>query len=142
LRAALTSAGRLAQGPSHLWPKAWVTSGEPAGTGPEGRTDLAPSRRRMALPHHRMATLAAGHVTCRFQARGSPGWTPRTLPADAVIRRFRQHGRPTGVLQVSDDGFLSPPCRPSLAQLRTLLETRPSDDHMGESGHDQERPAP
>jgi hypothetical protein len=141
-REALTTAGRLAQGPSHVWQKAWVTHGKPAGTGPEVITDLAPYIRRMAITTNRIETLEDGQVTFRFKASGSHVWTHRTLPAEEFIRRFRQHVLPKGFMKVRDYGFLSPHGRQSLDQMRTLLAARPSDDHAGESGPYQARQAP
>lgn len=142
VRAALPTAGLLAQGPSHVWHKAWVTPGQPAGPGPAGITSLAPYLRRMAITNNRLEKLEDGHVTCRFKASGSPVWQHRTRPVEACIRRFLPHVLPQGVLKGSYDGCLSPHGRQARDPRRTLLEARPSDDHAAESGPYQKHQAP
>src|SRR6266446_7807479 len=52
-----------AHAPAHVWHPAWGTHGAPVGTGPAGLTALAPSLRRLAMTHHRMAQLADGSGT-------------------------------------------------------------------------------
>jgi putative transposase/transposase-like zinc-binding protein len=141
-RAALTNAGLRAQVPSHVWQKAWVTHCAPAGTGTEVITDLAPYIRRIAMTNNRIETLEDGQVTFRFKESGSHAWKHRTLPAEEFIRRFLQHVLPKGFLKVRYYGFLSPHCRQSLDQIRTLLEARPRDDQAGESGQGQARQEP
>jgi hypothetical protein len=51
---ARTTAGPLAQVPSHVWPKAGVTHGESAGPGPAVSTSLAPDIRRIAITNKRL----------------------------------------------------------------------------------------
>jgi Putative transposase/Transposase zinc-binding domain len=141
-REALTKAGLLAQVPSHVWQKAWVTHCEPAGTGTEAITSLAPDIRRIALTNNRIEKLEDGHVTFRCKESGSHVWKHRTLPAEECSRRFLQHVLPKGFIKVRCYGFLSPHCRQALDQSRTRLEARPSDDHAGESGQYQDRQEP
>ena len=143
---ALTKAGLLDHVPSHVWHKEWVTHCKPAGTGTEVITYLAPYIRRIAITNNRIEKLENGQVTFRFKESGSQAWKHRTLPAEEFIRRFLQHVLPKGFIKVRYYGFLSPHCRQSLDQIRTLLEASPSNDPSAESGHIRERgetrPAP
>jgi len=139
---ALTNTGLVEHVPPQLWQQAGVVHCEPAGTGHAVLTSLAPDIRRMALPNHRMETLEDGHVTCRFQERGSHGWKHLTLPAAEFIRRVLHQVRPKGFLTVRDDGFLSPHGRGARAQLRTLLKACPSNHRPAESGHNRARQDP
>ncbi|MBI4641665.1 MAG: transposase [Candidatus Tectomicrobia bacterium] len=95
---------------------------EPAGTGDEVLTSLAPSIRRMALTTNRLETREDGQVTVRIKDSATREGTRRTLPAEACLRRFLQPGLPKGFTNVRDDGFLSPTCRGSLHQIRRILE--------------------
>jgi hypothetical protein len=132
----LTKAGRLEHVPSHGWPQAWVTHCEPAGSDSEVIASLAPDSRRIARTNNRIDTLEDGNVTFRFKDGTTNEWQRRPLPADAFIHRFLPHGLPKGFIKVRYDGFLSPSCRQSLVQIRTLLEAGPSTDPAaGNSPH-------
>lgn len=74
----IAQANLLEHAPAHVWQQAWVTHGEPVGTGHEGITYLAPSIRRIAMTNNRMEKLEDGYVTCRFKASGSKEWPHRT----------------------------------------------------------------
>jgi hypothetical protein len=119
----IAQATLLDHAPAHVWQQAGVTHGAPVGTGHEVIPSLAPSIRRMAMIHHRLAKLEDGDVPCRFTASGSKEWPHRTFPAHACLRRFLPPVRPTGFITVRDSGFLSPTCRNVLTPLRPLLAT-------------------
>jgi hypothetical protein len=119
----IAQANLRAHVPAHVWPQAWVTHGEPGGTGHEGITSLAPSIRRIAMTNNRMEKLEDGYVTFRCKASGSQEWQHRTFPAQACIRRVLQHVLPKGCITVRYYGFLSPTCRNVLTHLRHLLST-------------------
>jgi Putative transposase/Transposase zinc-binding domain len=139
---ALTKAGLVEHVPPQVWQKAWVVHWEPAGTGNEVLTYLAPYIRRIAITNNRIEKLEDGHVTFRFKERGSQGWKHLTLPAEEFIRRFLQHVLPKGFLKVRYYGFLSPQGRGALAQIRTLLKACPSNARPAESGQNRERQDP
>jgi Putative transposase/Transposase zinc-binding domain len=138
---ALTKAGLLEHVPPQVWQKAWVVHGEPAGTGNEVLTDLAPYIRRLAITNNHIEQLEDGRVTFRFKESGRLVWKHLTLPAAECIRRFLHHVRPKGFLQVRSDGFLSPHGRQALAQSRTLLQACPSHDRAADSGDNRDRQA-
>jgi putative transposase len=141
-KAALTKAGLVEHVPPQVWQKAWVVHCEPAGTGNEVLTYLAPDIRRMAITNNRIEKLEDGHVTFRFKESGSQVWKHLTLPAEAFIRRFLPHVLPKGFLKVRYYGFLSPHRRGALAQIRTLLKACPSHDRPAESGQNRARQDP
>ena len=141
-KAALTTAGLLAHAPPQVWRKGWITHCQPAGTGTEVITSLAPSIRRIAITNNRIEKLADGHVTFRFKASGSEKGQHRTLPATEFIRRFLPPVLPKGLITVRYYGFLSPSRRTTLAPIRTLLETCSSHDHAVQSHPNRKQPAP
>lgn len=132
---ARTKAALIDHVPAHVWHQAWVTHGQPAGTGTEVITSLAPSIRRLAITNNRIETLEDGHVTFRCQESASHEWQHRTLPAEACIRRFLQHVLPKGCTTVRYYGFLSPHCRTSLAHIRPHLAT-PSGTNQAPNDRD------
>jgi hypothetical protein len=141
-KAALTKADLLHHVPAHVWQQAWVTHGEPAGTGTEVLTYLAPYIRRIAISNNRIEKLEDGHVTFRFKESRSTEWKHLTLPAEEFIRRFLQHVLPKGFIKVRYYGFLSPSRRQGLAQARTLLAVCPRNDPAAPSSATQARHAP
>lgn len=120
-REGITKAHLLDHVPAHVWPHAWVTHCQPAGTSHEVLTSLAPYIRRSALTNNRIARREEGHVTFRCKESRSAEWKHLTLPAEEFIRRFLQHGLPQGCIKVRYYGCLSPPCRKALPHLRELL---------------------
>ena len=134
-KAAVTTAGLLAYVPPQVWTQGWRTHGQPAGTGTEVLASFAPSLRRVAMTNHRFVKLEDGHVTFRVKERTRHGWTHRTLPAEACMRRFLQHVLPTGCITVRSYGILRPRRRTALAHSRTLRAACASQDYAGESGH-------
>ena len=145
-RAALTTTGLLTHVLPQVWSQGWMTHCQAAGTGTEVLASFAPSLSRVAITTNRLEKLANGPVTFRVKERASTARTPRTLPAEASIRRFLQHVLPKGFSTVRSYGLLSPSCRPSLAPLRTLLETSSSQAPSAPRGHHRHRhetpPAP
>jgi hypothetical protein len=125
---ALTKAGLVDHVPPRVWQKGWVVHCEPAGTGHEVITYLAPYIRRIALTNNRLEKLEDGQVTFRVKDSASGEWKHLTLPAEAFIRRFLQHVLPKGFIKVRYYGFLSPHWRESLEHLRRILEASPCDD--------------
>lgn len=119
----IAHANLLDHAPAHVWQQAWVTHGEPVGTGNAVITSLAPDIRRIAMTNNRMEKLEDGYVTFRFKASGSKEWQHRTVPAHACIRRFLQHVLPKGFIKVRYYGFLRPTCRNVLTHIRHLLAT-------------------
>jgi len=138
-KAQRTTAGLLAPVPPQVWQKDWVTHGEPAGTGTEVLTYLAPSIRRIALTKHRSEKLEDGPGTFRFRDRTSGAAQHLTRPAEACLRRFLPPVRPKGSLTVRSYGVLRPSRRPALAPLRTLLAACPPNDLAAESGPNRTR---
>jgi len=139
-KAALTTAGLCDPVPSQVWHKAWVTHGQPAGTGTEVLSYFAPSIYRIALTNNRLETLEDGHVTFRFKQRPSPGWKRLTLPAEVLLHRFLQHVRPRGCINVRSYGLLSPSRRKVLPPIRTLVAACPSTASAAESGSHRDPP--
>ena len=128
-KAARTPAGLLAPGPPPLWHTGGGTPGQPAGTGPAVLASCAPPLRRGALTNQRLVQRADGPETCRVQERTRPAWTPRSLPAEACMRRFLPHVRPTGCRTVRSDGIRRPRRRPARAprmSVRYALALNPS----------------
>jgi hypothetical protein len=68
--------------------------------GKEVRTSGAPYLRRLALTNNRMARLENGKVTFRLHHSRSKAGNRLPRPAHEGIRRFLQHGRPKGCVQV------------------------------------------
>ena len=141
-KAALTTAGLGDPVPPHVWPQAWGTHCQPAGTGTEGLTYFAPSISRIALTNNRLETLEDGQVTFRVKKRSSAGWKHLTLPAEVFIHRFLQHVLPRGVPTVRSSGFLSPSRRKILPHIRTLLAASSSNALATESLPPRDRPPP
>lgn len=141
-QAALTPTGLLTHVPPQVWKKGWITHCQAAGTGTEVLSSCAPSLYRVAITKSRLEKGEEGHVTFRVKARTSHAWTPRTLPVEAFIRRFLQHGLPQRCTKVRYDGVLSPSRRPALAQSRTLLAAYPHYDQATQGSHDQDRREP
>jgi hypothetical protein len=138
-KAALSTAGLLVPVPPQVWKKGWVTHCKPAGTGSEVLAYFAPYLRRIAITNNRLETLVDGHVTFRVKESRNHQWQHRTLPAEEFIRRFLQHVLPKGFIKVRYSGVLSPSRRPALAQIRTLLEARPSHGQATQRNHSQKR---
>lgn len=120
-KAALTTAGLHDAVPPHVWPTAWGTHCQPAGTGTEVLSSCAPSISRLALTNNRLATLADGHGTFRFKKRTGTGWTRLTLPAETLIHRFLQPVLPRGCNNVRSYGLLRPRRRTVLPHSRPLV---------------------
>jgi hypothetical protein len=123
--AALTTAGLCEGVPPPVWHQAWVTHGQPAGTGTAGLASCAPSISRLALTQNRLATLADGPGTFRCKQRSGAGWTRLPRPAAACLHRCRQPVRPRGCSPVRSYGLLRPSRRTGLPQIRTLLAASP-----------------
>ena len=138
-KAALTTAGLLAQVPPRVWTQGWITHCQPAGTGTEVLAYFAPYLRRIAITNNRLEKCEDGHVTFRVKERTSHTWTHRTLPAEEFIRRFLQHVLPKGFIKVRSYGLLSPRRRPALAQSRALLTACLSPTQATKSGDKREQ---
>jgi hypothetical protein len=138
-KAALPTAGLCEPVPPQVWDKDWVTHCQPAGTGTEVLPSFAPSIYRSALSNNRLEALEDGSVTFRFTKRTGAGWKRLTLPADAFIHRFLQHGLPRGFITVRSYGLLSPSRRKVLPQSRTLLAACPSNAPVTESAAPRDR---
>lgn len=124
-KAALPTAGLHPPVPPQVWNNAWVTHCQPAGTGTEVLSDLAPSLRRRAITNKRLEKLDNGPGTCRLQESGRHTWKHRTLPAEAFLPRFLQQVLPRGGIKVRYDGLLSPRRRKGLPPIQPPPGRRP-----------------
>ena len=121
MRAALTTAGLLAQVPPAVWQQDWVVHCQPAGRGDQVLDYLGRYVFRVALTNSRLEALADGQVTFRYRDNRTRELRRVTLPAVEFLHRFLQHVLPPGCTKVRYYGLWSPTCRGQLAQARMLL---------------------
>ncbi len=108
--------------PASVWTKGWVVYCKPTVRGAEQvLNSLGRYVHRLALPNHRLLSIADGQVCFRSQDSQDQRWRTMTLPADACIRRFLQHVWPQGFHKVRYDGLWRPVHRPLLHQLQLGL---------------------
>ncbi len=82
---------------------------------------LAPYVFRVALSNNRLAGVVNDQVTFRYRVADSKHTKRCTLPAEAFIRRFLEHGLPKGFVKVRYFGLFSLGKRAVLAQVRARL---------------------
>lgn len=121
MRAALTTAGLLAQVPPAVWQQDWVVHCQPAGRGDQVLDYLGRYVLRVAITNSRLEALEQGQVTFRYRDNRTQELRRVTLPAVEFLHRFLQHVLPPGCTKVRYYGLWSPTCRGQLAQARRLL---------------------
>jgi Putative transposase len=105
-QAELPTAGRVEQSAPQVWHTPWHV---PSQVNPHGATSwqsLAPSGCTVALANRRLVALQDPIGTCTSRKPGSA--RPRTTQRDvrAFLRRFLQHGLPSGFMKVRHGGFM------------------------------------
>ncbi len=118
----MKTAGLLDQVPAEAWEVAWNVNSQAVGDSEASLKYLATYVFRVALSNNRIVKVEGRTVFIRYHKTGSN--RERTLKLDVMefMRRFLQHVLPSGFMKIRYYGFLSPTCRVSLEQIRTLIE--------------------
>lgn len=109
--------------PAHVWSKDWVVHCQPADTGVEAVTYLAPYIFRVAISNNRILAMNEDDETVTFRYIDASTGEPRrcTVTAEEFIRRFLQHVLPKGFVKVRYYGLFSPSKRELLVRVRQQL---------------------
>jgi hypothetical protein len=116
----------------------WVVYAKPAFGGPQHVLEyLGRYTHRVAISNHRLLALDQGQVSFQWKDYRDAQRQQKvmTIPAEEFIRRFLQHGLPTGFQRIRYYGFLAnchrarklDLCRRLLATLSSSLLPRPAD---------------
>jgi len=120
-RAALESAGLIAEAPPAVWHKPWVVHLQQAGSGEKVLEYLSRYLFRIAIANSRLERFENGAVTFRYRDNRSGQIKHCTLPAQEFISRFLQHVLPPRLTKVRYHGIYSPSRNKDLERARGLL---------------------
>lgn len=132
----MSAAGQLEPSDPHVWNLPWNVHSQATPHGATSCEDLAPSVFKVALSHRRIVGLKDRIVTFTYRKPGSSRPRPTRLDVLECMRRFLQHVRPAGFMQVRHCGFMTPNCRMQTDTIRPMLTV-----HTGATLAPPRRPA-
>ena len=121
-KAAMETAGLLDQIPAEVWTVEWNVNSQAVPNAEASIAYLAPYVFKVAIADHRIVNVTQGQVTFSYRKVGSHRQRTMTLDALEFIRRFLQHGLPTGFIKVRYYGFLSPTAKMPLEAVKARVE--------------------
>ena len=111
--------------PEKTWKRKWVVDLQAVGSGEKAMTYLARYVQKTALDHARILAVDETHVTIGWRDRETKKPRQTKLSGHEFLRRFLQHGIPTGFMRIRHGGFYAPAAQSRYAALAALLGHAP-----------------
>ena len=122
---AMPHAGLLAHIDPQGWTRPWTGHSQAQPHGASAFPSLAPSGFTVAISNRRLVGLLDRTVTCTYRKGGRARLRPPPLDVLELLRRFRQHVLPAGVVKVRHCGLLHASCAVPLATIRLMMGQGP-----------------